>query len=73
MLVYRDRSIEVFLTPISLFNIDSPSMWQLYVSITLNGVQYFFRIKLTDLKLCANCNELKSLDKYLNTYENLWV
>ena len=52
MLVYRDRSIEVFLT-------------QLYVSITLYGVQYFFRIKLTDLKLCANCNELKSLDKYL--------
>ena len=65
MLVYRDRSIEVFLTPISLFNIDSPSMWQLYVSITLYGVQYFFRIKLTDLKLGANCNELKSLDKYL--------
>ena len=64
MLVYRDRRIEVFLTPISLFNIDSPSIWQLYVSTTLYGVQYFFRIKLTDLKLCANCNELKSLDKY---------
>ena len=34
-----------------------------YASMTLYGVQYFFRIKLTDLKLCASSNELKSLDK----------
>ena len=32
--------------------------------ITLNGVQYFFGIKMTDLKLCANWNELKSLGEY---------
>ena len=37
---------------------------RVYVSITLNGVQYFFCIKMMDLKLCANCNELKSLDEY---------
>ena len=32
--------------------------------MTVNGVQYFFCIKMTDLKLCANCNELKPLDEY---------
>ena len=37
---------------------------RVYVSITLNEVQYFFSTKMTDLKLCANCNELKSLDEY---------
>ena len=39
---------------------------RVYVSITLNGVQYFFciKLKMTDLILIANCNELKSLDEY---------